>query len=91
MEPEIMRVLPRLNSLTVKPNRIARRPARTAKIPAINNTNAIELTPGRAAIRDTRHATIPSYRVPRQRRIEASVPEGKDIRHLFTFPSATDR
>src|SRR3954464_6206944 len=91
MVPEIMRVLPRLNSLTVKPNRIARRPAKTAKIPAINNANAIELTPGRAATRDTRHATIPSSGVPRQRRIIACVPKGKEIRDLFTFPSATAR
>lgn len=73
MVPEIMRVLPRLNSLTVKPNRIARRPATMAKIPAINNANVIELTPGRASIRDT-HATIPSYCVPRQRPIVGSVP-----------------
>ncbi|MGY4361565.1 hypothetical protein ACVWZR_000686 [Bradyrhizobium sp. i1.3.1] len=91
MVPEIMRVLPRLASLTVKPNRIVRRPARTAKIPTINNAKLIELTPGRAAVRDTRYATIPSYGVPRQRRIRACVPKGKDIRDLFTFPSATTR
>ncbi len=90
MVPEIMRGLPRLNSLTEKPNRIERKPATTAKTPAINSAKVIELTPGRTSTRDPSH-TIPSYGVPRQRPIAGSVPKRKEIRDLFTFPSATAR
>src|SRR5258708_39064664 len=73
--PTRIKVLPKLNSLTGIPKAIARMPANSRPIPAINTTTIIELTPGpRSRYAQAANATILPYGPHRQPAIVVAVP-----------------
>jgi hypothetical protein len=84
-------VLPKLNSWTGIPNAIARRPANTAQIPAINKTTIIKPPHPLAPLIRRKPHPYRRYWAQGQPPIAVAVPKNKDNQQVIHAPFSIER